>query len=479
MRLTGFGTCAALVALVAGGALAEPATPEGAARIEAALAKYLGPAAGAASVTPKGEVYELVLDATSVVTPLLPAGGTFTMEPYTIVLTDLGGGKWKLNETGGFSASAEIPQMFEFAYTIDQITGESIWDEALMSAESTSYTISGIRTVQTTFGYDGAPMISTTQTASMQFESTAVANANGGVDVAMTYAQSDVRQEQDLAFVPGQTPVKLLATYALSTSDLTLTGFRTAAFYDLIGWAVSKGSAEAAIAGQAEAKDKIRALLPLFEQASVTGSGSDIKVISPVGEFGLAEIGFGLSMSGFVTDGNFAEKVTISGFSMPAGLLPDWAAGLVPTDFTLDFAVDDFDLAAPIATIIDTFDATAPEPIPEAMMFPLLSQLLPGGNVSITLGDSGATSAIYDLSASGQMKAGFMGAEGSARVELTGIDAILAALQAGPPDETAEIVGMLGMAQGLAKPGDNGALVWDFEFTPPGSVSVNGTPLTP
>jgi hypothetical protein len=479
MRLAGFGTALSLIALVASGAMAEPATPEGAARIQAALAKYLGPAAGVATVTPKGEVYDLVLDGTAVVTPLLPAGGTFTMTPYTIVLTDLGGGKWQMDESGSFSAALKIPNLIEFAYTIDTIKGQSIWDEALMATETVTYDFTGIKTVQTTFNYDGTPMVSTTEAASLQLKSNAVAGANGGVDATVTYSQTGVHQDQEIPIVPGQAPLKIVVDYPLNSSEAVIKGFRTAAFYDLIGWAVAQKSADAAMAAQAEAKDKIRALLPIFESASISGVVTDAKVSTPVGEFAVAGVDVSAALSGFVSDGNFSEKVTLKGFSMPAGLLPDWSAGLVPTDLTLDFAIDDFNLAAPMATIVETFDASAPEPIPEAMMFPLLSQFLPNGNVSITLGDSGANSAVYDLSASGSLKAGFMGAEGAAHIELIGIDAVLAALQAGPPEETGEIVGMLGMAQSLAKPGVDGALVWDFTFTPPAGISVNGTPLTP
>ena len=54
---------AALV-LIAAPALADPATPEGAAAIETALRSYIGPAPGVVAVTPAGDSYRATLDFT-------------------------------------------------------------------------------------------------------------------------------------------------------------------------------------------------------------------------------------------------------------------------------------------------------------------------------------------------------------------------------------------------------------------------------
>ena len=53
--------------------------------------------------------------------------------------------------------------------------------------------------------------------------------------------------------------------------------------------------------------------------------------------------------------------------------------------------------------------------------------------------------------------------------------AVEQALAAGPPEMTGQFVPMLQMAEGMAKPGENGALVWELESTATGGFLVNGT----
>jgi hypothetical protein len=49
------------------------------------------------------------------------------------------------------------------------------------------------------------------------------------------------------------------------------------------------------------------------------------------------------------------------------------------------------------------------------------------------------------------------------------------ALAAGPPEMTGQIIPVLKMAESMAKPGENGALVWELESTATGGMLVNGT----
>jgi len=40
-----------------------------------------------------------------------------------------------------------------------------------------------------------------------------------------------------------------------------------------------------------------------------------------------------------------------------------------------------------------------------------------------------------------------------------------------------QVAPMLGMAEGMAKPGEGGALVWELETTPEGGFLVNGVDM--
>ena len=77
------------------------------------------------------------------------------------------------------------------------------------------------------------------------------------------------------------------------------------------------------------------------------------------------------------------------------------------------------------------------------------------------------------------MTAGASGAPptGTAKVTATGLETIQTALAAAPPEMGGQIAPILGIAQGMAKPGAEGELVWDLEMTPAGGMLVNGVDL--
>ena len=66
------------------------------------------------------------------------------------------------------------------------------------------------------------------------------------------------------------------------------------------------------------------------------------------------KLGIAVDMNGIVADGRLRETISLTGFRVPAELVPQWAAGLVPENFRIDVNLADFNLAAPAAMIIDT-----------------------------------------------------------------------------------------------------------------------------
>jgi len=67
---------------------------------------------------------------------------------------------------------------------------------------------------------------------------------------------------------------------------------------------------------------------------------------------------------------------------------------------------------------------------------------------------------------------------GAGKVRLTGMDAILEALEKAPKDQTDVTIKGLMMARGIAKPGAVGELVWNIDAMTPGKVMVNSLDLT-
>ena len=181
--------------------------------------------------------------------------------------------------------------------------------------------------------------------------------------------------------------------------------------------------------------------------------------------------------NGLVDDGLFREAFTLNGLSLPAGLVPEWAAQLVPTSLSLDFKASRFNLAAPAAILLETIDMVNPKPNTPEQDQALLAALLPDGVVDITLAPGTITSPLYTVTYDGVFSAGPATPMpvGKATVTATGMTAVEQALAAGPAEMTGQITPMLKMAESMAKPGENGALVWELESTATGGFLVNGT----
>ncbi len=92
-------------------------------------------------------------------------------------------------------------------------------------------------------------------------------------------------------------------------------------------------------------------------------------VASPATPFwpvGIAEMGVEIEAHGVVADGLVREAFSVSGLTLSAGVLPDWAVPLLPEKASIDFSVSNFDLAGSASILLDLLDlpaGTAPDPM--------------------------------------------------------------------------------------------------------------------
>jgi hypothetical protein len=296
------------------------------------------------------------------------------------------------------------------------------------------------------------------------------------------YSYTDLRQAVSVpAAADGSAPAMDFTIASPSgVQDAVIKGFRPKPVSDLVAWLVARPSGQAIAAEQAALKDKLRAALPLFGSISATSTMNELTVNTIIGKFGVKQLAVGIDMNGVVADGRFRESLAFSGFEAPAELVPPWAAGLVPENFKLDVSVAGFDLAKPAALIIDRLDLSKEEPLPSGMDAELLQALLPNGSVTIGLGPSEILARIFQLTAEGSMTAGPAAMpQGQALLTLKGLDEVMAALQAAPPEfAMQDMAPVVLLAKGLAKQEPDGALSWKIESTPGGAVLVNGNDLS-
>lgn len=469
----------ALTAALWGSTALAQATPEGAAELTAVLQTYLGSTPGVVTVAPEGDAYGVKLDF-ALLLAKLPPEVTASLSPLMLQVTDNGDGTWDYTMDQSVTLAYAIGTEMATTINYGSVKLSGVFDEALGDTSEYRLEATDITNEQTqTDPAMGGQLVVKGSVASMVYEGNAEAGA-AGVDSTFTSTASDMAYDVTFPVGEGMPPMSVTATIAESGMEGTATGVRSQALYGLLAWFVAHPDQAAIEADKAGLKSQIEGGLPYFDNISATGSYKTITVNSPVGPIGLEEAGLAIDMNGVVSEGLFREAISLKGLTIPEGIVPPFAADLVPTDLDIDLAVSGFDLAAPALLGLGLLDLPAGTPPAPDFDMQMLGALLPSGAVDITLAPGGITAPAFSLGYEGAMSAGPMGMpSGDAKVSLTGIEAIMTALQAAPPEMGAQdIMPMIAMAQGLAKP-EGDALVWEVNMAPNGAVSVNGMELVP
>ena len=472
MRHFAFGLVAALWGTTA---LAQ-ATPEGAAELTSLFQTYLGAAPGVVTVAPEGEVYGVKLDFAPLLAKL--PEGEASITPITFTLSDNGDDTWEMAQDQAFDLQVKVPGQMEMSVHIANVTGEGTFDAALGAFTTSSTSFTDMAMVQKTTDPTMGDNTVTYNIASGSYESTGEEGAEGGVDIVSSYALDGLTEVFSMPPMgEGAPPIEITLRAESYTGTGTAEGMRPDAIYKLLAFFVANPSEAAIAAQQDELKTILTEGLPLFDHLLSTSTATAITVDTPMGPAALASAAITVEANGVVEAGLVREAFDLKGLELPAALVPEWAVPLVPSDLSLDVKATRFNLLAPAKLILSALDLTKEPSLPPEVEAQLLDALLPEGVVEVTLAPGGATAPVYAVTYEAAMTAGPMMPMpvGTAKLTLTGMAEINAALAAAPEDVAMQAGPMLAMAEGMAKPGDNGALVWEVEMTAEGALMVNGT----
>lgn len=461
---------------------AAPATDEGVARLTAMFQRYLGTTANAVAVTAEGETYSVTIDPAAYAA-LIPAeaGVTVKVSPLELTLGDQGDGTWAVTVGQPFAVNVDGGDKMKIDYAIADLSMNGTFDEALMAFRENEWKASEVVVNETLPMEPGGATYSVSYTIAEQAgQTSAVAGAGGGVDGSGSFTQTGMRQVMSYpAMAEGMGPFELEATMASGAGTMTYTGGRPDAFLSLAAWFVAHPSVDAIKGAQDDLRNELSAGLPFFATAAVDASYTDVVVKSPMGDFAVANAAVEVDANGLVTDGRIREAVRLDGFSMPEALLPPWAVTLVPKSLSFDVAADGFNPRDPVRMIIEAFDLTQPEPIPETMGPDLLAALLPEGSADVTFAPGNITGADYSVTFEGGLTAGPMAMPtGKAMIRAEGLDKVEAALAAAPPDVSAQAMGTIMLLKGMGKMEGEGSYSWDIDATEPGKLLVNGADMS-
>ncbi len=464
-----------VAALFASPALADPATVQGAENLIQVFQTYFGAGAQAISVVAHGDIYDLTLDLQPMLGHATGAGVTGHVSPIALQLGDNGDGTWAVSLDQPIVIDLSMPQAFDLKETIASMSFKGTFDERLATFIQAKSTFSGLTIAQTIHAPNAPPQTVDMAMDSGILDSTAHASAARGTDFSTTIDVSGLSQTMTTPAMAGEAAMPVTIKAESLTETVTGTQFMWAEMVQLAAWLAAHPDPTTQ---QAELKAILTAAMPFFGTMQGSGTVHLLSVDTPMGALGVKELGFALTMNGAVTDGNIQEAITLSGLTLPAGLVPAWAEPLVPQAMSLDVQVGDFDAAAAVTTALSALDLPADRTTGPEFDAKLQAALLPKGTVTLTLNPAALRGAAYELTYEGAM---VMGPDmdlptGTATITLTGADALTAVLNAAPDDMKAQAMMGFAMARGMAKAqGDK--LVWQIEAATPGALSINGMDL--
>jgi hypothetical protein len=468
-------------------AYAAPATQQEAERLTALFKPFMGEGADLLSIIANGDHYDVKLD--------LPAlekrqakPSPITVPPLLMRLDDQGGGKWQAALAAPFEFSGKETKDGKETEGAVRVGGFSVtgtFDETLGTFAAAKGDVSDL---SFSIRENGAG----SQVHNFAFKMKNMAlEMNSGLtqpiaelaDARFHIALNGISGDADLP-PDEKLPQGLKFSFALDSASRTLDlkGMRTGALVRLIALIKKMEGKKEDDASRIETARLLRDSLPLFDTASFGSTLYGLSVKTPFGDAGLSSVISDLSVNGVMPRGRAQLIVALSGLTLPAGLpqemLPKLAVELMPQAMSIDVSVTDYDLAAPVAMLLDHLEKSGGEPPPEMEKL-ALAALLPKGEVTVTLAPGSYRSPALTVGYEGSMAAGPEKMPfGQAVISARGLDQVIELIKAAPKELNLEngIYGILA-AKGFGKVEADGAVSWKIETTREGEVSVNGVKM--
>lgn len=446
-------------------------------KIKADLKAQYGAVADLMTVAPEGDGYHIKLDLSSFFDKVKNSNGQASMTPIEFSLQPDGKGNWKGTHDGPFELNVNMPGTLNLVEKFESLKWAGLFDTASgILANSQAEAKNGIVKEDFTDPKSGNKVGVDATIASIGQTLTATPSPGGGVDAVFSEPLGAIQMSENFTDPNGQ-PVTLKFNVADGQFDGKFSGLRASPFLGLWRFAAAHPDKASMAKDQAELKTILSSAIPVWNAVSTSGSFGKTEVLTPLGSFTMDKIGFSLAMNGLVKDGKLEEGFSAEGLAPPPGVVPPWASSLVPKKFNIGYGFSGFDLESPAKEFISAADFSQDKPISDAENQKLAALALPAGSVKVSLSKSAISSDTYTLTAEGEMTAGpVVPPSGHGSVSIKGLDDVMRAVQAAPPEANLkDVVSVIILAKGLAKPGADGTLVWDIDATPDGKVLINGT----
>lgn len=459
-----------------------PPTPEGAQKLSAVLASYLGkPPPGAPpaiSVTPEGAHYLVAIDVASLAAPLSQSGVSIDPAIIKYMLTEQDDGAWHVQ-------GAELPPMTlhskdgDIAYNFTGYKFDGIFDPALAAFKTAQFGVDKL-----TSQVQGPAIQETIAGGPVQGSATATGAPNGAVsaavheEIANLSLAATVTPKAAVADADAK-PMSFSFQLDKAGADITLDSASIRKALDLWAFVAAHPTRPELAANEPAFKDALRAAMPTGAKLAEKVDAQNVSVTTQKGAFALARARFGVAAAlAQGPKGSIEYHVTVDGLKLPAGLVPPPMQDLAPTAVDIDVKLSGFDFGAGAGEAINDLHLAGDGPpiaqSDSAKIFALLKGAAP---LTVELLPSHVAAPQIDLTLQGLAHLEGARPSGTLKVRAGNFDKTIAALKAIGPMATPQMIGFLALAKGLGKADGDGGLTWVAEYGADGSISVNGLSL--
>jgi len=470
-----------IVPVVAVLTLASPAAAQsvdatGASQLTEDLKRYLGQTAfekGIVAVALDGDAYKITF-AINALSTILPenAKATLNFDSYEIRVKPRSDGSWDVagpllpNGSAAFE-TPQGPQSMAWTSTDGLFTG--VYDPALGSFTTAEGSVSKITSLST------EPLTNSEAAfGAGKFTMSGKPGANGGVDFDTQQSFADF--SQTVTITDPSAPMKFTMASPQVKAVSTGSGLRSKPLLDLGAFLVANSDDEAKIkANQAELKDRLLAILPVWNRIDGSYGLTDLNVGTPFGQFTAKDAGVSVAMDGISTNGSLNYGMKFAGLTVPAGLLPEWSAKILPTEIDLNFGGANLDLDTMVRAAIEAFDLNNNPPIPDDVAAKIGMDFL-AKEPKFVINQSIVKNAETQFAFSGDAVMRGEKPDVNLTIDATGYDAMVAHVQtaAASDPQAQQAYPALLAGKGFAKTMPDGSLQWVVNIKPDGSILVNG-----
>lgn len=452
-------------------------TVQGAQALQKSLTDFLPDSidkAALVKVRPEGSAYEIQLDLASLLKGV--DAKTFTIEglkPLISLAEPLRDGLWRVTQNQSFSMSGTAKsgeEVSQFTYKAANLNLDGIYDPELFlfkSADTIAKDVNvSIRTDKDDMSVNLAAMSSTLS---------AVKRDGNKVDIVSKASGLGWEQRgQDASGNRGD------VSFGKLDVDVGMDGVAHRSIRDIIAFVLNyKDQQTLGDSAKQELVTLIKSSLPIIDRLSENIAINDIKVQSPIGDFGAAGIQYALDMTGLSRDAGFALGFIVDKPFAPTELVPAAYRDAIPEAAAFKFSVSGINATDGIHYFLDHGGLNGTQTWTPQQFEAMSRIFIPDDTVKVTYDDMSIRSAVYDFSATGSSIINIKNPDRQTMdftVYARNIDETLAYLQRNTKDvpEFGQASFGLMMAKGFAKQAPDGRQMWHVTMDENKSVTING-----